>query len=135
MSPKCKKCKLPAKVCNCRRPMAGCATYTRPPGVLGGPCLNCGAPQPEHAQVIPSVVVDMPGRPVAAPCCLGGCHYSELTVEIARCLSPDNENVRCGYWVAALRDVQQILVTSRDNAKEAMAQLEALREQGAGEDL
>lgn len=26
----------------------GCDNYRRPKGVMGGPCLNCGASQPEH---------------------------------------------------------------------------------------
>lgn len=27
-----------------------CATYTRPAGVMGGPCQVCGYSQPEHTQ-------------------------------------------------------------------------------------
>ena len=26
--------------------LRGCADYTRPKGIMGGPCLNCGKPQP-----------------------------------------------------------------------------------------
>jgi len=34
-----------------RRPPQ-CQDYKRPEGVMGGPCLNCGRPQPEHIQLI-----------------------------------------------------------------------------------
>lgn len=27
-----------------------CNKYTRPRGVMGGPCLTCGRPQPEHTE-------------------------------------------------------------------------------------
>ena len=27
-----------------------CENYTRPDGVMGGPCLNCGGSQPDHAE-------------------------------------------------------------------------------------
>ncbi len=30
-----------------------CDNYQRPKGVLGGPCLNCGESQPEHAKPLP----------------------------------------------------------------------------------
>jgi len=30
--------------------MEVCDNYTRPRGVIGGPCTNCGASQPEHAK-------------------------------------------------------------------------------------
>jgi hypothetical protein len=29
-----------------------CSNYTRPKGVMGGPCLECGASQPEHVKQI-----------------------------------------------------------------------------------
>ena len=29
----------------------GCDNYSRPKGVMGGPCLNCGAPQPYHVGI------------------------------------------------------------------------------------
>jgi hypothetical protein len=48
----------------------------------------------------------------------------QITLEIGKCLSLGNENVQRGYWIAAVRDIAQILVTSKDNAREAMAQLE-----------
>ena len=28
----------------------GCNAYKRPEGVMGGPCLTCGEPQPNHAR-------------------------------------------------------------------------------------
>ena len=28
--------------------LPNCQDYKRPEGVMGGPCLNCGRPQPEH---------------------------------------------------------------------------------------
>ena len=28
-----------------------CQKYRRPAGVLGGPCLNCGRPQPDHSRM------------------------------------------------------------------------------------
>lgn len=31
------------------RPSDGCDRYRRPAGIMGGPCLNCGRSQPEHA--------------------------------------------------------------------------------------
>jgi hypothetical protein len=39
-----------------------CDSYSRPPGVLGGPCLNCGASQPEHVQ--PPKLCTTNGKPV-----------------------------------------------------------------------
>lgn len=45
--------------------------------------------------------------------------------EAARYLSPTNENIAQGYLVAAIRDMAQILVTSKDNAAEALKQLAA----------
>jgi hypothetical protein len=29
----------------------GCDHYLRPKGVMGGPCINCGAPQPYHVGI------------------------------------------------------------------------------------
>lgn len=43
--------------------MSACDNYARPDGVLGGPCLNCGASQPEH--VDRSALCTTDGRPVA----------------------------------------------------------------------
>lgn len=31
-------------------PRRVCDNYTRPEGIMGGPCLNCGGTQPEHAK-------------------------------------------------------------------------------------
>lgn len=40
-----------------------CEKYERPPGVLGGPCLTCGAAQPEHVQPPPALCTTS-GRPI-----------------------------------------------------------------------
>lgn len=45
------------------RPM--CSAYTRPPMTLGGPCLNCGASQPEHAKQNSAHIPKGGGVPVA----------------------------------------------------------------------
>ncbi len=37
-----------------------CQNYRRPKGIMGGPCLNCGRSQPEHARVF--------GNPVCQKC-------------------------------------------------------------------
>jgi hypothetical protein len=47
---------------------------------------------------------------------------------MAKHLSPENENVKRGYWVAALRDMAQIMVTSKDNARDAFGEIARLRE-------
>lgn len=47
-----------------------CDNYTRPDGVLGGPCVLCGASQPEHA------------IPVAA-CLDCGLPYSEFPLDVS----------------------------------------------------
>jgi hypothetical protein len=51
-----------------------------------------------------------------------------ICAEMAKHLSPENENVKRGYWVAALRDMAQIMVTSKDNARDAFGEIARLRE-------
>jgi hypothetical protein len=41
-----------------------CSHYARPEGVLGGPCLTCGEPQPAHVESPPALCTTN-GRPVA----------------------------------------------------------------------
>lgn len=49
-----------------------------------------------------------------------------LTQEIAKYLSPINENARKGYWVAAVRDLAQIMISAQGNASDAEAKLAKL---------
>lgn len=44
---------------------------------------------------------------------------------IAGCLSPENQNVVNGDLIGSVRDMAQVYVTSKDNAREALAQLDA----------
>ncbi len=44
--------------------MTVCGNYRRPAGVMGGPCLNCGASQPEHVDV-PQARCTTSGQPLA----------------------------------------------------------------------
>lgn len=49
--------------------------------------------------------------------------------EAAKYLSPNNENVKCGYLVAMIRDLAQIKVTAQGNAEDAMRLLKGRDEQ------
>jgi len=42
--------------------MSTCTAYSRPEGVMGGPCENCGRSQPEHVEHAARTLVD--GSPV-----------------------------------------------------------------------
>lgn len=33
------------------KPPKACENYSRPQGIMGGPCLNCGRSQPEHVKL------------------------------------------------------------------------------------
>ena len=41
----------------------GCDNYRRPKGILGGPCLNCGEPQPAHRRQLDAFVNESEVRP------------------------------------------------------------------------
>lgn len=57
-------------------------------------------------------------------------HFSipAVQAEVAKHLSPENENVKQGDIIASIRDMAQVMVTSRDNAAEALAKLNNIRD-------
>lgn len=50
-----------------------------------------------------------------------------LLQELSRHLSPDNENVKRGYVIAAIRDLAQVAMSEKGNAETAESSLSALR--------
>ena len=76
-------------------------------------CKHCGHDPNAPNDVIRSVVVDRPGRPVAAPCAISGCHYphaaeAKLLADFRR-LSPT-------WRDQVLRDVELMARLERDDA-------------------